>query len=488
MKTIPWKHQGKEYEETMDIKASALLWGMRTGKSKPVLDQMSNHYLSSGINGGLVLAPNGVHYNWTHREAPKHIWDEVPYTVFPWITSKSAKVRSKKDLKAHYTSVDKFLDYDGFKLLSVSYGALAVPRAQKFIRQFMRACKNRVYFTADESHHLGRPNSQQSSLARPLAELCEIRRILSGTAILNSPLQAFSQFEMLERGALGYEKFKQFRKQYAVYETRRMRKSGRRYQALSHYINLDELKVNMANWSSVVLREDVDDMPDLIMTDNACMLSEAQARAYRDMVEYEVLVGDEVVQASEGAGRLSKFQQILGGFVYNQFGEVVNIDSNPPRLDAMMDEVLGTLPGKFIIWCRFTEDIVRVTKRLRKEGLNIVQLYGKMNEGDRERSKDRFQNDSLVDGLVGQPQVGSEGIDLSKAEAIINYSHSHNAITRNQAIERGTEKGGGSVAIIDLYTPGTVEEVVLKCLADKVSVADRISGTGLQEVLELTSI
>lgn len=481
MKTEPWKHQQKEYEETLDIKARALLWQMRSGKSKVILDQMSNLYLTSDLNGGLILAPSGVHLNWTKREVPKHMWEGINVTTMPWISSLSKK-------EGYAEKQDLFLNYKGFKLLTVNYEALRIERVQKFIKKFLKVCKNRVYFVADESHHLGRPSSQQSSLAKGLAKRCEIQRIMSGTAILNSPLQAYSQYNILEPGALGFTRYSDFKLRYAVYRIQRLR-SGKQYPALDHYINLEELRERMSQWSSVVLREDVDDMPDLIMTDRACMLSEKQIKAYLQMVDYTIKMdcGTEV-SAKEAAGRMTKLQQILGGFVYDAKGNVVNIDSNPPRLDAVAEEALGTLPGKFIVWCRFTEDIRRVTKRLRDEGLNIVEFHGKISDGQKEDSLDRFQNDPLVNGVVGQPQSGGEGRDFSKAVAIINYSHSHNAITRNQSIERGTEKGGGSVAVIDLYSPGTIEESILACLEKKESIFNMVAGTGLQEILQATNI
>ncbi len=481
MKTVPWDHQRKEYEYSLDMKARAWLWGMRCGKTKPALDQMSNLYLTAGLNGGLVLAPNGIHYNWSKREFPKHMWDGINTVAFPWISSLSRK-------KGYAEKQDLFLNHKGFKLLTVNYEALRIERVQKFIKKFLKICDGRVYFVADESHHLGRPSSRQSSLAKGLAKRCEFQRIMSGTAILNSPLQAYSQYNILEPGALGFTRYSDFKAQYAIYRLQRL-KSGKMYPALDKYINLEDLREKLSKWSSVVLREDIDDMPDLVMSERPCMLSEKQISAYLQMVDYTIKMdcGTEV-SAKEAAGRLSKLQQILGGFVYDVKGAVVNIDSNPPRLDAVAEEALGTLPGKFIVWCRFTEDIRRVTKRLRNEGLNIVEFHGKISDGQKEDSLDRFQNDPLVNGVVGQPQSGGEGRDFSKAVAIINYSHSHNAITRNQSIERGTEKGGGSVAVVDLYSPGTIEESILACLEKKESIFNMVAGTGLQEILQATNI
>ncbi len=481
MKTKPWDHQFKEYKDSLDIEARALLWGMRTGKTKPILDQMCNHYLSSGLNGGLVLSPNGIHVNWTKREAPKHMWEGVPYCSMPWISSLSKK-------KWYPEQEHTFLNYKGFKHLTVNFEALRLPRVQKLIKSFLKICKGEVYFAVDESHHLGRPGSQQSKLSKGLAKRCKIRRIMTGTPILNSPLQAYSQYNILSPGALGFDRYSDFKAQYATYHIETLR-SGRKYPALTRYINLEDLRDKIGQWSSVVTRDELDDMPDLIMTDRACMLSEKQISAYLKMCDYELRINSsKTITASEGAGRLTKLQQILGGFVYDERGEAISIDDNPPRLEALAEEAIGTLPGKFIVWCRFTEDIRRVVKRLTNKGLKVVQFHGKMSETLRERALDSFQNDPSINGVIGQPKSGGEGRDFSKAEAIINYSHSHDAIVRNQSIERGTQKGGDPVTIIDLYSPGTVEESILKCLERKESISDLVVGTGLQNILRATNI
>ena len=481
MKTTPWAHQLKEYEEALNLPARAQLWGMRTGKTKPILDQMCNHYLAGDLNGGIVLAPNGVHKNWTELEAPKHMWDEVSYTTLAWSSLRS-------NTKNYHELEELFLGHTGFKLFTINYQALKLERVQKFIKKFLKICQNKVYLVGDESHHLASWKTRQTKLAKSLGKHCKFKRLLSGTAVLNSPLQAYSQFDILEPGCLGYKTFTSFKDQYSVWTLKRARSKNRMYPVLDRYINLEEIQQKISKFSSVVLKSDVPDMPELIITKRICELSREQAKAYNAMRKYQLTINDDTISAKEGMGRLVKFQQILGGFVYNERGEAVNVDENTPRLDALVDEVMGSLPGKFIVWCRFTEDIRRVTKRLTKEGVKVVQFHGGISEVAREKMLKDFQNDPTVQGIIGQPKAGGEGRDFSKAEVIINYSHSHDAIIRNQSIERGTVKGGGSVTVVDLYSTGTVEEALLECLEKKERVADLVSGTGLQKLLRSTNL
>ena len=160
----------------------------------------------------------------------------------------------------------------------------------------------------------------------------------------------------------------------------------------------------------------------------------------------------------------------------------MSIDDNPPLLQELLRQAEGTLPGKFIVWCRFREDIRRVSKALRDAGHKIVEYHGGVPQGLRADIVDQFNKDPETVGLVGQPQAGGRGLELP-CDAIIWYSSTYDAIIRNQANERGTVMGGRSVSIITLATPGTVHDDIVASAEGKVRVGDWISGTGLRDLL-----
>ena len=86
-KTEPYSHQLREFEQHRESEARALLWQMRTGKTKAVVDAAC-HLASKGlIDAVVVLAPNGVHENWIRRELPAHHWESVEYGAHCWKTS-----------------------------------------------------------------------------------------------------------------------------------------------------------------------------------------------------------------------------------------------------------------------------------------------------------------------------------------------------------------------------------------------------------------
>lgn len=474
MKTTPRRHQQKEFDEAHELQVRAMLWAMRSGKSKVIVDTAFDRYEAGEIEGVLIEAPNGVHSNWIRREVPKHAWHSR-WRGLAWSSSMS-------DDPDYLDEVRKLLTGTPLKFFAVNAEALTVERCQKAVKAFLKHCHYKVLFVGDEAHGFGRPGARKTMRARGHAAKSSMRRILTGTSILNSPLHAYSQFELLKKGALGFDTYEDFQEHFAEYRREKSR-GGRVYPVLDHYKNLDELRDRIGRLSSVVLREEAD-MPPLLNVERPVQLSDKQVAAYDRMVdEWQAELDDGyVMDVLEGGARMMKLQQILGGWVNDEAGRPVNIDDKPPRLDAMWEQVEGS--DKAIIWCRFQEDVRRVTERLKKEGAKYVEYHGKVKAPDRIRALEVFQSRPRVH-LVGTAGAGGQGLDLSAGDAIIWYGHEHgNAIMRAQGMERATEAGGKTITNVDIFSPGTIEEtVILPGFADKQEISDRVVGRDLRDAL-----
>ena len=477
----PMAHQWREFVEHKDDDARALLWTMRTGKTKATLDLACYRRQKGDIQAVLVIAPNGVHCNWVRRQLPQHMWETVPYVVHAWQASESHKPE-------HAASLERVLSCRGEALavLAVNSESIIHDKPAKIIARFLRRHQGKCMLVVDESHDFRSPGSKRTKRARSLKRYCRVRRILTGTAVSNSPLAAYSQFELLDDHALGFENFADFEGHYAYYVQERT-KGGRSYDRLDHYRNLDDLQGRMARWASVVLREDVDDMPDLVMDERTVVLPEAQMKAYRTLLKEMILELEDggEVEAIDGGARLVKLQQMLGGFVVDVDGQVRELvsDEENQRLQAMLDEVRSS-DGKAIVWCKYREDIRRVVRALAAEGIRCVEYHGAVHsQAKRQQAIDDFNNDPSVRVFVGQPKAGGQGLDLSAADLILWYSHTFDLIERDQANERATQIGGKTVTIKDFVTPGTVDEYIIANLNEKRSVAESLAGRGLRDRL-----
>ncbi len=363
------------------------------------------------------------------------------------------------------------------------------------IRAFKRACGGKIMLVISEAHHFGHAGAKRTKLARNLGRNSKFVILETGTAILNSPLRAYSMFKIGDDLALGEQFagdcYEQFARYFAEYEqVERYVKGGRKkkFPKIKEYKNLDELRELMAQWSSVVLREDIGDMPELLETERLVVMSDLQRRAYLEMVSRHLVeIGDDMVSAKDGGARAMKLQQILNGYVKDGDG-IIEIDPDAPIYDALVDEVAGTLPGKSIVWCRFREDIRRCVARLRLRGFKVLEFHGGTPLKDRDPTRVAFNNDPRYTVLVGQPAAGGEGRDFSGADAIIFFSSTPNAIHVQQGRERGTVIAGHPVTIVRMRTRGTVDDRNWDIVDGKVTLADSVSGRGLRDLLMRTDV
>lgn len=477
-----YKHQQVEFDRHRDDDRRALLWQMRTGKTKAVLD-LACYRAADRFDVGavLVIAPNGVHVNWVRRQLPVHVWGCVPYVAHAWQASEAHRPEHAAGIERVMSAPDGTL-----AVLTVNSESILQDKPAKLIARFIRKYRARgIMLVVDESHDFRSPGSKRTKRARTLHQYCRVVRILTGTSVDNSPLAAYAQFELLGKGTLGFQRFAEFEAEYAEYETVRT-KGGRQFPSLSGYRNLDDLQERIARHASVVLREDVDDMPDLVVTERTVALEPGHAEMYRKLLKDMILELEDAgeVTAADGGVRLVKLQQVLSGWTVNDDGELVDLvsDGENPRLRAMLVEVKAQ--AKSIVWCQFREDIRRVRRALEADGIRCVEYHGAVtSQARRQEAIDAFQNDPSVRVFVGQPRAGGAGLDLSAADLVLWYSHTFDLITRNQANERGTQIGGKTVALTDLVTPRSVDEHILGTLQEKRTVAESLAGRGLRDRL-----
>ena len=172
--------------------------------------------IRDSINGVIVISPNGVHLNWV-TEILKH--SPIPAHAVAWSTPKRADFEQRAKL-------NKLHRYPGLKWLTINMEALKHLDCRQEVKRFIASCHGKFMLIVSEAHHFGRPGSKRTYFARSLGLHAAFRQNESGTPVLNSPLRAFSQFEILQPKALGYETFTDFADQFAEYEQR----PGKRYK------------------------------------------------------------------------------------------------------------------------------------------------------------------------------------------------------------------------------------------------------------------
>lgn len=500
-KLFPYIHQLREFEQSAEKKKWALIWQQRTGKSKVTIDTTCHLAKAGKIDAVIVLAPNGVHANWVRRELPRHSWDTVPHSAIAWDTdiagrNKKGRTRVKAadrerwdaEHEAFWAKAEEMLKgKDRLPWFCFASSTITRKDVRNFIARVVRRRKN-ILLVVDEVHDYRSPGSSRTKMVRALANKCPYVRILSGTPLDNSPLHAWSQYELLEPGALGFEKYADFKRHFSEYETQQNR-MGQTYPVLVGYKNLDQLEERIDRWSSKLTREQCIGLPDLIRTPRQISMSKDQLSAYRDLTkDFETMVDGEEVSVGEATSRLIKLQQIASGFLIDEYGDTFRFKDNP-RIDALVDEVQLT-KGKCIIWCAFHEDMDEVVKALKAAGRKPLEYHGRTSSKAKQFAREMFAPEAENDytDLVGHPKSGGEGLDLSGAGKVIWYSHTFDAIVRSQADERATAIGGENIPVVDFHA-APVDQYIVDRVIRKMSIADVLTRDGaIEEMLGLVTL
>ena len=454
-KTKPFEHQRSAFYMSRDNESFALLMEQGTGKTKVIIDNSAYLYGAGRINCLVVIAPNGVHRNWIHKEIPDHMPD--------WCKHKCSYYYSgmkKKDLEAF----EETMFAEGcLKIFAFNVEAFVSKTAVELINKILLA--NDAMLVVDESSRIKRPGAKRTKVITKLSTLAKYRRIMTGTPVTKGPEDIYSQFKFLDPQILGYDSFYSFKARYCIM-------GGFESKQIVSYQNVDELTKNIEGHSYRVLKKDCLDLPDKIYQRYPVELSVKQRKLYDQMRKQFIAEMDgEQVDAPEAITRLLRLQQITCGWFPTENG-VVPIEDKNPRLNALM-EILSDIDSKVIIWARFKADLKAIERLL---GSAAVAYYGEVSNNDRADAVERFQNDPKIRYFIGQPQSGGIGLTLTAADYAIYYSNSFDLETRLQSEDRCHRIGTkNNVTYIDIEAPKTIDSKIIKALRSKKNLADVIT-------------
>lgn len=460
-----WKHQDREIENHWCDEARALLWDMRTGKSRTMVETGCILYETCNIDAVVIVAPNGVHREWTLTQLPKFHWSHVPYASFSWTFKDPDNIDRFKF----------FMTQSGLHWFAINSESFIRDEVTEALKAFLRSWRN-FLLIVDESHHFAQPGSQRTFKIRSLARHAAYRRILTGTLMEDAPLQTYSQFQILEDGALGHTNYEDFKKEFAIFELAR---GLRQYPVVKEYINLDRLRNRMAKYSSVVLRSQCDDLPPVQEITRVVELSPKTKELHRAFRKKDLrtIMAHGFQDVPTGAALLTKLQQSEGGHMITPAG-VVDLDDNG-KYRVVFEEIEKCT---FLILCVYVHEIEFLHKRF--DGLYATDvIHGHIGVEQRLRSLDALRN-GRIKGIIAQCQTVAEGFEISAADKIIWYSQTHTARVRVQANARTSAMGKASKQVVNLIAPGGVDEYYLKLTNDKTELADDIARHGLQAVIE----
>jgi SNF2 family DNA or RNA helicase len=467
-KTVPYKHQKDCFDKSYNKKFYALLMEMGTGKSKVLLDTAAWMFDAGHINALIIFANKGSYMNWITNEIPTHMPDHIPRKVAYW----RSNLTKKEDANLQSLMQNAF---DGLKIFVFNIEALAYTRS--FSVAFNFTANNRTLAAVDESTTIKNQNAKRTKSAYLIGSRAVARRIMTGSLVDNRPLDAYSQFEFLQHGCLGFTSYYSFRAHYA--ELADMRNGPRSFKIVKGYKNVEDLKHRLSEHSFIIKKIECLDLPPKVYQKYEVEMTTEQLQAYIELKKKAMTeIQGQMVSVKIVLTKLLRLHQLVCGHLKDDNGVVHEIKNN--RIDALI-EILDEVGGQVIIWANYREDIIAIQKAIANEygDDSLVTYYGDTSDEEREKAKSAFfrGNDSKgIRFLIGNPQTGAYGLNLTGANTVIYYSNSFDAEKRNQSEDRAHRIGQTEkVTYIDLVCPDTIDEKILNVLKDKKSLADSIT-------------
>lgn len=496
-KLNPLDHQKKALLLGRDMPYFAYLMDQGTGKTKVVLDDAAYNWRQGNIDGLVVFAPNSVKSNWVDPEdtysltnnpddmdeVTKHMAPDVPYNKGAWVSSPN-----KREKELYKEFKNNWMKENLLHILVVNIEALHVERVYTEVVDFV--LKHNCMIVVDESTKIKNRTAKRTKCAIKLRKNCELARIMSGTPLIKSPLDAFAQFMFLDEDILGFTNYYSFQHHFA-------QMGGFNGLQVLYYKNLDELKEKIDPISFRVLKSECLKLPPQVYLKRRVELTRTQADAYSNMrdlmiVDLEEYGHDGNISASIVLTQLLRLQQITGGYLpqLDEAGEPIgSIELVSPEKNPKFKEVLNIIDEsgdqKVIIWCRFRQEIAGICKLLSKKNISYIEFHGGISPTERRENRKKFFSDPSIKCTVGNQAAGGLGIDEFKAASIVIYvSNSYNTEDRIQSEDRAHRIGSEVHNLItyhDIIAKSTVDGKIISCLRSNRDISAQILKEGWKE-------
>lgn len=462
-----WKHQQEGFDKAKNATEFAFLFEVGTGKTRTTIEVLRYKYnLHHGVLRTIILGPPIVLENWRDEILKYSKIDKKNITVL----SGSGKKRAEL--------VRRFGFQDGKPVPHIfitNYEGLLMPDLFPLLKLWQPEI-----VVADELHKLKNRTAKRAKLATTLGDNSLYRFGLTGTAVLNSPMDLFGQWRFLDKGSSFGKNFFAFRATY-FYD----KNSG--MPSHCHFPNweiipssYDKIAEILSRTSMHAAKKDCLDLPPFIKKTYYCEMGPEQAKAYAQMkATFIAFVKEEKVVAELAITKALRMQQIVSGFAKTDSGEEIQFDKNPRAdiLEELLEEITSN-KSKVIVWAVFKNNYLTIRSVCEKLKLKYVELTGDTSTAERNESVREFNdlsNDTLV--CVAHPGAGGVGVNLTSASYSIYFSRNFNLEYDLQS--EGRNYRGGSevhekITRIDLVTKGTIDEMVLEALSNKVNVGKKL--------------
>ena len=456
-KTTPYAYQLEGVEFGLDHNRYLLADEQGLGKTKQVIDIAVARKRELGFKHCLIICGvNSLKWNWL-EEIKVHS-NESGWILGMYPSKKSGKwmVGGNQEKLNDLRDLGEDYDLDSHYFIITNIESLRNPEIAAKIKEL---CDKEIInmVAIDEIHRCKNLNTKQGE---GMLQVQPTYRIgMTGTPLLNTPLDLYAILKWL-----GYESYSYYSfKNYFCYTDA--------YGSVIGYKNIDQLKAQLAPIMIRRLKKEVLDLPEKIRVNEYVDLSDEQKTMYNKVIDQMIQdtdIGEKISLDNQLALKI-RLRQVSGGIgPFNFFKKNPKLD----RLEQIVEEAVysGT---KVIVYSNWVQGITPAVERLQK--YNPVVITGETKDEDRQILKQKFQEDPSVKVILGTIGALGTGHTLTAATEVVFLDEPWTYGAKEQAEDRAHRIGTqSSVTIHTIIAHGTYDEDVHAIVESKKELSEDI--------------
>lgn len=476
-----WAHQKEAIARAKNLPYYALHFEAGTGKTRTAIEIMKDRYNTvRRIQRTLILCPPIVIQNWREE----------------WL--KYTKIERKQVVCLTGTGVQRLKTFmankDNGVVFVTNYESLLMKPLYEALKEWQPEIT-----VHDESHRTKNPGGK---MAKALDELvnkfCKptLRLNLTGTAILNTPMDLFMQFKVMMGGFPTLESlvtgkhitnYWQFVKLYFEDKNARWKGSENYFPNWQPKPSTSDLFGRLlASVSMSVNKADCLDLPDEVDVTIPVPLTKEQRNDYDKFEKDMVLnIDGNNYTADIAMVKALRLMQITSGFISGlsapDASEAQPIkyeykDTNREKaLHDLLEDICKEKGKKVLVWAVWKHNYEVIKKVCDKLGIRWVECNGTVTAAAKERARTDFINDPEIQVWIGHPYSGGIGVNLIIAPYTVWYSRNFSLEQYEQAKARNYRGGQTEkVTHYHLVAQDTIEPEIVEALQNKKNISDLI--------------
>lgn len=472
-KITPYAWQLNTIKHTENLSEYALFAEVGAGKTCAMVNMLRiKYYQHRRILRTLIISPLVTLYNW-RDEIQMH--STIKSSTIVVLDSATKRVKDcDRELYDKRTN-----QYNKEKIVVVNYEAVLSDNFYKILEAW-----EPEIIVLDEMHYIKNYKSKRGKKIVALGDKTLYRFGMTGTPMLNSPLDLYNQFRFLDKGKTFGKNFFAFRAGY--FQDANAGWSGKK----GHFPKFEPIQAKFGELTQKiyskavrVTKEQCLDLPPLIKKKMYVVMSAEQKRAYKEMKDqFITFINDNkdkprAVIATIALTKALRLQQIVCGHVTDEDGNVHEF-KDVPRL-AVLKELLEEITpnNKVIVWCSFKHNYQQIAEVCQQTGVPYGFITGAQTLKEKQETMEALKQTDGSYVVIANRRAGGIGINLIEAAYSIVYSRNFSLGEEIQS-EARNYRGGSQIhdriVKIDLVSKDTIDETVLEALRSKQDISDKI--------------